>query len=94
MAMEELTITVYIADRPYRLKIKTEEEEFVRRAVDAINEQIREYSAKYAFNDRQDLLAMTALHYATVNLKGEKGDEGIILNRLESLNQLLREITV
>ena len=56
--MEELTITVNIADRPYRLKIKREEEEIIRKAVKEIEHRIKEYSEHFAFNDKQDLMAM------------------------------------
>lgn len=59
--MEELTISVIIADRPYRLTIKRDEEEVIRKAAESINNMIKEYSSNYAFNDKQDLLAMVAL---------------------------------
>jgi cell division protein ZapA len=67
--MDELTITVQIADRPYRLKIPKEEEEVVRKAVKLISEKINEYSSDYAFNDRQDLLAMVTVHFAVAAKK-------------------------
>ena len=51
--MEELTITVNIADRPYRLKIKREEEEIIRKAVREIDARIKEYSEHFSFNDKQ-----------------------------------------
>jgi cell division protein ZapA (FtsZ GTPase activity inhibitor) len=70
--MEELTITVNIADRPYRLKIKREEEEIIRKAVKDIDLRIREYSEHFAFNDKQDLMAMVLLHYASTAQKTRK----------------------
>lgn len=66
--MDELTISVTIADRPYRLKIKKEEEERVRKAAKKINERIKQYSENYAFNDRQDLLAMVSLEFANSSM--------------------------
>ncbi|MCF8369299.1 MAG: cell division protein ZapA [Bacteroidales bacterium] len=63
--MNELTISVIIADRPYRLKINREEEEKIRSAANKINDKIKTYSESYAFNDKQDLLAMVALEEAT-----------------------------
>jgi cell division protein ZapA len=90
--MEELTITVHIAERPYRLKIQRDEEEVVRQAVREINEKIRGYSSTYAFNDKQDLLAMTALHFGTTNLRLEdekKEQEEKTLKQLEKLQELL-----
>jgi cell division protein ZapA len=90
--MEELTITVQIAERPYRLKIQRDEEEVVRQAVKEINEKIRSYSSTYAFNDKQDLLAMAALHFGTTNLRLEdekKEQEHRTIQQLEKLVELL-----
>jgi cell division protein ZapA len=90
--MEELTITVNIADRPYRLKIKREEEEVIRKAVKEIDQRIREYSEHFAFNDKQDLMAMVLLHYASTVQKLE-GDllsgENMIINRLQLMEELI-----
>lgn len=69
--MDELTISVIIADRPYRLTIKRDEEETIRRAANKINETIKHYSKNYAFNDKQDLLAMVALENTTNALRHE-----------------------
>jgi len=62
--MKEITITVKVADRPYRLKVNGDKEEMMRKAANEINEKTKEYANHYAFNDKQDLLAMTALHFA------------------------------
>ena len=91
--MDELTITVNIAERPYRLKIHRDEEALVRKAVKEINEKIKGYSNTYAFNDKQDLLAMTALHFGTLGLRleDERADrENVLIDKLESLQQLLQ----
>ena len=63
--MNELTISVTIADRPYRLTIKSEEEETIRKAANEINTKIKFYAEHFAYNDRQDLLAMVTLEKAT-----------------------------
>ena len=91
--MDELTITVNIADRPYRLKIAAEEEESVRLASKKISEQIRKYSNNYAFNDRQDLLAMAALHFSTLALKNERKtqeDLHSLGNSLDEIDEILK----
>ncbi|MCX6269999.1 MAG: cell division protein ZapA, partial [Bacteroidetes bacterium] len=69
---DELSISVLIADRPYRLTIGKNEEEIVKKAVAVIEQKIREYSGNYAFKDRQDLLAMVALQFTTSYLNAEK----------------------
>jgi cell division protein ZapA len=90
--MDEFTITVQIAERPYRLKIAREEEETVRQAVKEINEKIKGYSNTYAFNDKQDLLAMTALHFGTLSIRQNEertNQENIVLKKLEALQDLM-----
>lgn len=89
--MDELTITVNIAERPYRLKIKREEEATIRQAVKEINERMRGYSNTYAFNDKQDLLAMTALHFGalSIRLEDEKSrQEQSVIEKLETIQEL------
>lgn len=67
--MSDLTIKVNIANRPYRLKIKSEEEEeLIRKSAEHIESLINEYSSKYHYNDQQDLLAMIALQLANNSL--------------------------
>ena len=62
----ELPITVTIAGRPYRLTINRNEEETIRKAVKNIEGQISHYAGNYRYSDKQDLLAMVALHFATL----------------------------
>ena len=73
--MTEITITVKIADRPYRLTIKNEEEEIIRKAAEEINKSVKKYSDNYAFKDKQDLLAMVALQNRTSVLRTENISE-------------------
>lgn len=69
-------ISVIIADRPYRLKISGENEEVVlRQAGELINSKIHEYATNFAFRDKQDLLAMVALHFATDVVKSSESAE-------------------
>lgn len=62
-------INVVIADRPYRLKIKPEEEETVRRAARVINDRVKEYQQAFLSKDKQDFLAMIALQNTVEALK-------------------------
>lgn len=92
--MEEFTISVNIADRPYRLTIKREEEEVIRKAANKINDKVKNYSANYAFNDKQDLLAMVALEEATVALNNEHRLSDIdhaLMNELTDIDNILSE---
>ena len=49
-----------------------EEEEIIRRAAKLINDRIKDYQENYAVRDKQDLLSMCVLHYATSALKADK----------------------
>jgi len=92
--MDELAITVKIADRPYRMTVKTEEEEVIRKAARLINEKITEYANTYAFNDNQDLLAMVSLWFATTSLKAQtdvSSDNDDLINGLKTLEKMLSE---
>ena len=63
--MSELSIKVNIAGRTYPLTISMDEEEKIRKAVNLINSKINHLESNYAVKDKQDLLAMTVLEYAT-----------------------------
>jgi len=69
--MSELGISLNIADRPYRLVVEKDHEELFRKATQLIEKRIKEYSTNYAYKDKQDLLAMVALEYATRFLQDE-----------------------
>ena len=65
--MGEFSISITVADRPYKLVIDKEYEELFRRAAKLIDSRIKTYSNNYAYKDKQDLLAMVALDN-TINL--------------------------
>ncbi len=95
--MDEITINISIADRFYRLIVSREEEERVRKAAAVINDRLKAYGKEYAYKDRQDLLAMTALQYATSTLLFESEVEfknNHLEERLLSLDALLEANTV
>ncbi len=69
--MSELSISITIADRPYKLVIDSEHEEQFRRSAKLIDKKIKEYSSSYAYKDKQDLLAMVALELTVNSLENE-----------------------
>ena len=92
--MGEISIKINIADRVYPLKINMEEEEVIRRAAKLINDRIKEFQENYAVRDKQDLLSMCVLHYATATLKAEKkvnNDDSAIADKVYQLDQLLSD---
>lgn len=64
--MEKLKINIVIAGRTYPISVNnTKEEEGMRKAAKAINELISTYEQSYEVGDKQNVLAMCALHFAS-----------------------------
>ena len=64
--MAKLKVNVVIAGRTYPLSVNnTEEEEGMRKAAKSINELVTKYEQNYAVSDKQDVLAMCALQFAS-----------------------------
>jgi cell division protein ZapA len=90
---EKLKIKVTIGDRVYPLTIKSEgEEEGVRKAVKKINDLIKKFEENYEVRDKQDVLAMCALQFASLqevkSIYNEQDGEKIE-NRLQQMSELL-----
>ncbi len=88
-------IKLSIADRVYPLTIKPEQEEGLRKAAKKIEEMIRRFEKSYAVRDKQDVLAMCALQFATQveqkQLDTIKVSEDIE-EKLKALNLILQDI--
>lgn len=90
--MNEIPATVYILDRPYKLKVGPDNEQFLRQAASRIDSQARGYGKLYAYNDRQDLLAMVALTQVTELLQLQNREQFVdseLGARLTEINNLL-----
>ncbi len=61
---ETLSITVWLAGRSYRIRIKPEEESAVRKSVKLADQKITELRTHYSGKDDQDFMAMCLLTYA------------------------------
>jgi cell division protein ZapA (FtsZ GTPase activity inhibitor) len=62
----KLKINIIIAGRSYPLSVNnTKEEQAMRKAAIAINKLIAMYEQNYAVSDKQDVLAMSALQFAS-----------------------------
>ena len=86
--MEEITINIVIADKSYKLTVSRADEGKVRKAASLIDDRIKSYSSHYAFKDMQDLLAMTALQFATSTVKYESE----LSYRDQNLGQQLQDL--
>lgn len=65
MADQLIPATIVIADRNYRIKIQSKDEEVVRKTVKVINDKIIEFKTMFSGKDMQDYVAMVLVWYAT-----------------------------
>lgn len=91
--MEKLKIKIVIAGRAYPLSVNnTKEEEGMRKAATTINKLISTYEQNYAVSDKQDVLAMCALQFASkLEISTlEKGSENTeTIKKLKELTNLV-----
>lgn len=91
-----LNVNVVICDRSYRLKVKPEEEDAVRKAAKHIIEKVKVFQEQYVGKEKQDYLAMCALMFAieNLNLENKQTSNGSNLQtELELINtQILKAI--
>ncbi|WP_456378322.1 cell division protein ZapA [Lutibacter sp.] len=92
---ESLKIKVTIAGRVYPMRIKNEnEEEGMRKAAAKINELVTKFEKNYAVNDKQDVLAMCALQFASlIEINAINREEDIVkaTEKINKLNVLIDE---
>ena len=74
MSEEEISIKINICDRFYPLRIKTSEEENVRKASKRINERAKFYIENFSVQDKQDALSMVALEFASDTKDGSSNE--------------------
>ncbi|HEY2727611.1 MAG TPA: cell division protein ZapA [Parafilimonas sp.] len=92
--MEQLIpANILIGDRNYRIKIKSEDEEKLRKTVKLINEKIIEFKTNFAGKDMQDYIAMVLIWLATEQseseFKGYKNEE--LKNKVQSLQTIIEQ---
>ncbi|WP_353778423.1 cell division protein ZapA [Winogradskyella sp. 3972H.M.0a.05] len=90
---EQLKIKLSIANRVYPLTIAPSQEEGLRKAAKKIEAMINQFEQNYSVRDKQDVLAMCALQFAsqveqktidTINVSED------VQNRLSALDELLK----
>ncbi|HEY0046105.1 MAG TPA: cell division protein ZapA [Flavobacterium sp.] len=89
---DKLKIKLSIADRVYPLTVEMSQEEGLRSASKKIDLMIKQFEENYAVRDKQDVLAMCALQFAS-QLEQKQLDNSIdgteTMDRLKKINDLL-----
>ncbi|MBT8273603.1 MAG: cell division protein ZapA [Bacteroidia bacterium] len=91
---EKLKIKLSIANRVYPLTIEPSQEEGLRKAAQKIDAMIKQFEQSYSVRDKQDVLAMCALQFASQTEQNVIDKENLneeVEQRLEALDQLLKE---
>lgn len=91
---DTVVVNVKIGGRPYRLNASVSDEGSVRQAANEINKLVEHYEKNAKHSDSQDLLAMTALHFAAKAIKIETDSVFIkeeLEPRLSNIDNILTE---
>ena len=91
---DQLKIKLTIADRVYPLNIRPSQEEGLRKAAKKIEEMGKQFEQNYAVRDKQDILAMCALQFATQVEQKSITKESELLHveqKLEAISRKLHE---
>ncbi len=89
---EKLKIKLSIADRVYPLTIDPGQEEGLRKAAKNIEQLAKKFEQNYAVRDKQDVLAMCALQFASkLEQRGidKMEDTREVEERLKALGELV-----
>src|SRR3954470_22343999 len=90
----KLRIKISIADRVYPLTVEPTQEEGLRSASKKIDIMIKQFEENYAVRDKQDVLAMCALQFASQleQKQIDKSTDNVEANeRLKKINNLLAD---
>ena len=90
--MGDQLISVIIAERPYRLTVRSEaEEEVFRKAARLVDTKMQDYARNFAFRDKQDLLAMVNLQFAVdfLRLQDTAREQEMLRDKLKEVDKLL-----
>jgi hypothetical protein len=89
---ELIPVNIVIADRTYRIKTQTTDEEVIRKTVKVINDKLFEFKAQFAGKDMQDYLAMVIIWYATQNVGGAAVVSKDVIDALMKMEGQLDEL--
>jgi cell division protein ZapA len=90
--MGEKSVKITIAGRVYPIKVDAAEEAYVHDAAKRINERVDQLEQGFVVKDKQDLLALTALQFATQYLESQTNvidDKDGLIASLVEVDELL-----
>ncbi|MDW3197556.1 MAG: cell division protein ZapA [Cytophagales bacterium] len=90
--MAELSIKLRIGNREYPMRVKSEDEERIRKAGKILNDKVKKYREQFGIDDNQDLLAMVAFDCLIEKMKNEEqagSVDEVSTQQLAKLNQMI-----
>ena len=91
---EFIKIKLEIANRLYPLTIKPSQEESLRKSASRIDQMIKKFEKNYEVRDKQDVLAMCALQFASIAEKNSKKNIKPFTNEHDKIIELINLIDV
>ena len=91
---DKLKIKLSIANRVYPLTIAPNQEEGLRKAAKKIDAMIKQFEQSYSVQDKQDVLAMCALQFASQVEQKSIDKDNVnehVEHKLNAINDLLQE---
>ena len=84
-----VTINLKIYNRQYKIKVSAEDEAFVRKQADEINNYILDFQQKYRGRDIQDYFALTMIARITATKPSVQDNPDSILEELKKISNLI-----
>lgn len=82
---ELIPITLWLAGRDYRIRIRPKDEEAIRKSIKVASDRLQEMRQSYSGKDDQDFMAMCLIMYATELATGSKDIDSISLLQLKEI---------
>jgi len=86
---KQVVINLKLYNRQYKIKVQAEEEAFVRKQAEEINNYITDFQQKYRGRDIQDYLALTMIARITATKPNEHQDVSAIIDELNKISNLI-----
>ena len=90
---DKLKIKISIADRVYPLNVDPAQEEGLRSASKKIDAMIRQFEESYAVRDKQDVLAMCALQFASMTEQKQIDKSADLEDAFERLRKMDEKVS-
>jgi cell division protein ZapA len=92
---DKLKIKITIGGRVYPLSVNSAtEEEGMRKAATKINDMVKKFEQNYAVSDKQDVLAMCALQFASATEIHSINDKENLEKAIKKMNSIHSKLDV